>query len=235
MMRCPLESCVSRRFRVAIARISIVAFMSAALRAYADRGPTAEAEGGSTSTAAVALDEDTGPLCGKRVTIGGLLARPDLNGLVGSAIAFAAATGRYTVQINDEELALKPTNLQEVKRNDADATAFSSGTKVRIKGLAAKPELNGCGATVLEWNSEKERYAVKLDGSLKDMLLRTTNLERDKREAWTPAMHDPATTKHIAAEMERVVAENMKNANPFAAMGLDEEMIEQINSRKKER
>ena len=39
----------------------------------------------------------------------------------------------------------------------------------------------------------------------------------------------------IAAEMERVVAENMKNANPFAAMGLDEEMIEQINSRKKER
>lgn len=73
MMRCPLESCVSRRFRVAIARISIVAFMSAALRAYADRGPTAEAEGGSTSTAAVALDEDTGPLCGKRVTIGGLV------------------------------------------------------------------------------------------------------------------------------------------------------------------
>lgn len=73
---------------------------------------------------------------------------------------------------------------------------------MRIKGLAAKPELNGCGATVLEWNSEKERYAVKLDGSLKDMLLRTTNLERDKREAWTPAMHDPATTKHVSARSQ---------------------------------
>ncbi len=33
--------------------------------------------------------------------------------------------------------------------------------------------------------------------------------------------------------MERHVAENMKNANPFASMGLDEAAMEQINSRNK--
>ena len=47
--------------------------MSAALRAYAERETVQESGGGSTSAAAVALDEDNGPLCGKRVTIGGLV------------------------------------------------------------------------------------------------------------------------------------------------------------------
>ena len=118
--------------------------------------------------------------------------------------------------------------MQIKRRDEAD---FAPTTKVRLKGLTAKPELNGCGGTVLDWNEEKERYVVQIDGSLKEMLLRGANLERDKREAWTPAMHDPATTAHIQREFERYAQEQMANANPFASMGIDEKMMEKINNK----
>ena len=50
------------------------------------------------------------------------------------------------------------------------------------------------------------------------MLLRAANLERDRRERWVPEMHTAANLAHIAAEQERYVQEQWKNANPFAQM-----------------
>ena len=204
--------------------------MSAALRAYAEREAQRDPQGeGGSST--VASGSTTAPLVGARVLISGLLARPDLNGVVGEAIAFSPESGRYTVQVGGESLALRSKNLQVKRADEAD---FTPQTKVRIKGLTSKPELNECGGTVVEWNAEKERYVVRLDGSLKEMLFRGANLERDRREAWTPAMHDPATTAHIQREMQRVAEESMRNANPFAQMGIDDEMMQKINSRNQE-
>jgi hypothetical protein len=202
------------------------ALMSAALRAYAEREQAVQGGDGS---------EDAAPLSGKRVEMHGLLARPDLNGRTGDATQFSSESGRYTVVVEggSETVALKPANLRLVKRNDADATAFAPGTRVKLKGLAAKPELNGCGGTVEEWNEAKERYVVTMDGSLQNMLLRAGNLERNKLEAWSPAMHDPATAAHIRQEFERYAEEQMKNANPFASMGLDEKTMEQVNERSK--
>ena len=78
--------------------------------------------------------------------------------------------------------------------------------------------LNGCGATVVEWNDEKERFVIELDGSLQRMLLRAANLERDRRERWAPEMHTAANLAHINAEQERYIAEQAANANPFAQM-----------------
>ena len=206
--------------------------MSAALRAYAQREADTRGEAGGASTDGDA--SNSAPLVGKRVLISGLLSRPDLNGLIGEAIAFSSEKGRYTVSVNGEELALKASNLQVQKRNEADSTAFAPGVKVRIKGLSAKPQLNGCGGTVEAWNEEKERYVIKIDGSLQNMLLRAANLERDKREAWSPEMHDPATVAHINQEFERYAQEQMANANPFAQMGITEDVMEQINSRNRE-
>ena len=127
-------------------------------------------------------DIEAPPLIGKKVVVSGLLARPELNNLVGEATGFDATKGRYTVLVNAEVLSLKPANLTAQKCNDGDATAFAPWTRIRIKGLVAKPELNECGGSVVEWNPEKERYIVQLDGSLKTMLLRAQNLERDRRE-----------------------------------------------------
>lgn len=195
---------------------------SAALLAYAQR-----AAGGTDADA-----DTSAPLVGKRVLISGLLARPELNGLVGEPISYSSERSRYSVRIDGEIVALRSENLRLQPRDDAaDATAFGAGVKVLLKGLLAKPELNGCGGTIVEWNAEKGRYVVQLDGSLASMLLRASNLERSKRAAWTPAMHDPATSAHIREEFERYAQEQVKSANPFAQMGLDEQTVQQVNQR----
>lgn len=196
--------------------------MSAALRAYAQR----MASGNDSDT------DMNAPLVGKRVLITGLLARPELNGLVGEPLSYSCERGRYSVRVDGEIVAMRSENLRLQPRNsEADATAFGAGVKVLLKGLSAKPELNGHGGTVVQWNEEKGRYVVQMDGSLEKVLLRASNLERSTREAWAPAMHDPATTAHIREEYERYAQEHMKSANPFAQMGLDEQTMQQVNQR----
>ena len=132
--------------------------MSAALRAYAERQAQAEArpDGSNDDANGSSASEADAPLVGKRVLISGLLARPDLNGSVGEAVSFSAGNGRYTVNVNGEQIALRSANLAEKRSNASDATIFQPETRVRIHGLQAKPELNECGATVVEWNGEKD-------------------------------------------------------------------------------
>ena len=72
-----------------------------------------------------------------------LVARPDLNGKVGEAREFSFASGRYTVCVDGEQLALRPTNIQIEKRAEGESTTFAPDTRVRIKGLTAKPEVGG--------------------------------------------------------------------------------------------
>lgn len=200
--------------------------MSAALRAYAQRqaaeAAANDAGGLDQSAGGAGSSEDAGeveapPLVGKKVVISGLLARPDLNGLVGEATSFDASKGRYAVLINAEVLSLKPANLAMQKSNENDATAFAPSARVRIKGLVAKPELNECGGTVVEWNADKERYIVALDGSLKTMLLRAQNLERDRRErcmcararTLNPVCHAARRCEKEAAPRRLIVLEPM--------------------------
>ena len=206
--------------------------MSAALRAYADRqaAATAKTAGADSDVAADASAMDSSaaggsddtalaaPLVGKAVVLSGLLSRPDLNGKVGDALDFDISTGRYTVTVNGESLALRSSNLTVQRSAAGDSTAFAGGTRIRIKGLSAKPELNECGGKVLEWNAEKERFVVELDGSLRTILLRAQNLERDRRERWEPEMHTTENLAHIQQEMHRYIAEQNANANPFASM-----------------
>lgn len=208
--------------------------MSAALRAYAEREAAAAASDVNAADGSSMLETQQAPLTGRKVVISGLLARPDLNGKVGDAISFDEAKGRYTVRIGDEHIALKPTNLAQQRDAARDKDMFAPETRVRLKDLSSKPELNECGGTVKGWDAEKERFVVEIDGSLKTMLLRASNLERDKRERWAPEMPSAANLAHIQAETERYIAEQAKNANPFAQMGITEEVMEQVNSRNRE-
>lgn len=201
---------------------SQVETMSAALRAYADREASARNDttqhAAETAASANKFSDVDAPFVGKRVLIAGLMARPDLNGQTGEAVSFSSESARYGVQLpGGEQIALRATNLSIHRANANDAEAFSAGTRVKLKGLSAKPELNGCGATVVEWVEDKERFAVELDGSLQKMLLRAANLERDKRERWAPEMHSAANLAHIQAEQDRYVQEQSQQ-NPFSQM-----------------
>ena len=200
--------------------------MSAALRAYADREAATrtqqqqQQQGGAATSGQEPnnfADADA-PFIGKRVLIADLLARPDLNGKVGEAVSFSSASGRYTVRVNDEPIALRAANLSIAKASAKEADAFSPQTRVRIKDLKAKPEVNGCGGTIVEWNPEKERFVVEMDGSLQKMLFKAANLERDRKERWAPEMHTTANLAHIQQEQDRRMAEQAANANPLAAM-----------------
>ena len=201
--------------------------MSAALRAYADRQAAATPQAAAAESATGVQSREAGdsddtalaaPLIGKTVVLSGLLVRPDLNGKVGEALEFDTSTSRYTVIVNGETLALKSSNLAGQRDAAGDSTAFAGGTRIRIKGLSGKPELNECGGKVLEWNAEKERFVVELDGSLRTILLRAQNLEHDRRERWEPEMHTSENLAHIQQEMHRYIAEQNANANPFASM-----------------
>jgi len=60
-------------------------------------------------------------LVDQRVRIKGLQARPGLNGQCGMATAFDVASGRYTVQLEGEQmLKVKAANLEAVEREQAD-------------------------------------------------------------------------------------------------------------------
>ena len=161
------------------------------------------------------------PLNGKRVTLLGLKARPDLNGLVADVLSFNEESGRYTVSLvqSQEQLALKAGNLSVVvtKSNDGGAQ-FQIGVRITVKCLTSKPELNGHSGTITEWNEEKGRYGVQMDNvtdplkghSAPALLLRGDNLQLVKAE-WKPewrslegqAAIEQGFKEHVAEEWEK--------------------------------
>jgi len=140
----------------------------------------------SPSTAVATVPE------GSRVRIEGLQAAPEMNGRTGIICsAFNQESGRWTVQIDADgtnppcQLSIRPVNLKVIHTVSVDATrsplsfpAASStpqpataspaplqeGSRVRIEGLQAAPEMNGrtgvvCGAL----DQENGRWTVQID------------------------------------------------------------------------
>jgi len=124
-----------------------------------------------------------------RVRVKGLQARPDLNGCLGSVVEWDAGEGRWKVLMDDGSgKMLRASNLEECKAGaSADASAvpaaaatanissspddsargpFLPGQQVQVKGLQARPDLNGSKGTVVEWDSGEARWKVRMeDGS----------------------------------------------------------------------
>lgn len=63
-----------------------------------------------------------------------------------------------------------------IKAFPAKSVPLSPGDRVHIAGLQSKPALNGLEASVLGYNTTKERYEVLIDGALAPMFIKCPNL-----------------------------------------------------------
>eukprot|EP00964_Phaeocystis_antarctica_P013720 scaffold7530_cov74-Phaeocystis_antarctica.AAC.3 len=92
-----------------------------------------------------------------RVLLHGLKGRPELNGREGAVVSHDTTAQRFGVQLEGEEkpLALKPDNLQPL--------TLPIGARVRLTGLAARPELNGQDGIIESTVEAKERVVVLTD------------------------------------------------------------------------
>ena len=85
-----------------------------------------------------------------------------------------------------------------------------SGTRIRVHGLAARPEFNGQSGTAISWDGEKGRVGIKLDSGDK-LSLKPANLERLESDAAAP----PATSNRKAY----VAKEKSMFSNMFSKPG----------------
>ena len=75
-----------------------------------------------------------------------------------------------------------------------------AGTKIRVNGLAARPEFNGQTGVAVSWDGAKGRVGVKMDESGEKLSLKPANLEV------------------VAAAAEAVASEKAKQKNMFTSM-----------------
>jgi len=92
---------------------------------------------------------------GTNVQIKNLRSAPQHNGTFGEVLQFHRQKGRYVVRLQDEDqtLALKMENVQQVVRN------------VEIQGLESKPEFNGQKGILFDYNDAKARCYVRVGGA----------------------------------------------------------------------
>lgn len=117
---------------------------------------------------------------GTRVRVSGLTGAAHLNDKEGNIIGKDDASGRYTVNIDDEgEKNLKPENLtkasavakpkkEEELPSDLPAElreeGFKIGYQVRVGGLNGAKELNGQVAVIFGYDKDAGRYVLEFDG-----------------------------------------------------------------------
>ena len=91
-----------------------------------------------------------------------------------------------------------------------DAVAFAPSARVRVKGLVTKSELNGCVGSVVRWNPDKERYAIRLDGRSDSTIgVCAQNLEhhRDAEKQGPEVIETAQDSRHGAASDDGQMAE----------------------------
>mmetsp|Transcript_40730 Transcript_40730/g.67651 ORF Transcript_40730/g.67651 Transcript_40730/m.67651 type:complete len:261 (-) Transcript_40730:195-977(-) len=138
---------------------------------------------------------------GDQILIHGLAAKPELNGKMGLVQDWIEERGRYTVDIGSILIALRPKNIRKPPRDlktpvvgasvasaakvalATPAPQLVAGEAVRIVRLMSKRELNGQEGTVLDWDSSKCRFTVRVASGARYALKRR-NLVRSVR---TPA------------------------------------------------
>lgn len=90
---------------------------------------------------------------GTAVTFCGLHQSQEHNGRIGRVMGYDHSDGRYTVELEHPsgKLAVRPRNVVQMCR-------------IQIAGLENKPELNGRGAEIIQYDVAKKRYLVVLEG-----------------------------------------------------------------------
>jgi hypothetical protein len=164
------------------------------------------------------------PLIGKRVRISELKSRPDLNGTLADVLFFNEESSRYTVRLHtDEQIALRSTNLVTVRAahiDEATELTYPQGTRVKVRGLQGRAELNGQSGMVVSWDAEKGRLGVQVDGVVKPLALLAENVELLSNE-WKPDWRTAAGEAAIKEAEAEHIAKEWENAKggPFGNMG----------------
>lgn len=90
--------------------------------------------------------EAPGSLVGRVVFISGLKTRDDLNSAEGTALSYDAAASRYVVQVEREQVRLKPENLSTMPKGHTEQSVEGMqmlGDFVEICNMTVRTELNG--------------------------------------------------------------------------------------------
>ena len=132
-----------------------------------------------TDTAAAAAADSANPAstppprpapglkAGTRVELQGLKAKPELNGQKAAVKSFDASSGRYKVKLEDGRgpFSLKAQNLRPLPKPPAPPPPpkLEPGARVWVRGLTAKPELNGQRGVVEKYNAGSGRWTVALE------------------------------------------------------------------------
>ena len=98
----------------------------------------------------------------------------------------------------------------------AAAAAPLIGRRVRVEGLAARPELNGRCGEATAYDATRERYCVAVEGEPSPVLLRPDNLTAIGHTAAAAATPSPRTTGlHSATGYFRVTCPQKVIGFPF--------------------
>lgn len=108
-----------------------------------------------------------------RGTLVGLIAKPELNGMAAHVVGYDAAKDRYRVRLygsgtTERPLGIKPANI-----------ILDPGTAVVVEGLSGSPEWNGKLGVIKDFDEEKRRYQLQMEGRTKPLGVRA---ERCKLE-----------------------------------------------------
>lgn len=124
---------------------------------------------------------------GVAVSFVGVKTQPALNVQRGTLVEFVDTDGRWRVRMADGSCkSFRPANLTpssvddgraacSAKVEDSASPAISIGAIVRVRGLSAKPALNGKEGPVIEYDKEQDRWVVDIRDGQKRLL--ASNLE----------------------------------------------------------
>ncbi|CAE8656836.1 unnamed protein product [Polarella glacialis] len=193
--------------------------LSSASAVTASVPPPMSSSSPAVGSAAMPSGLGVGIEAGERVRVGGLKARPDLNGCLGTVVEWdqgearwkAEAAARSAVVSSDNFLMtqvlmddgsrrmLRSSNLElssasavtasvpppmsssspavgSAAMPSGPAASIAPGGRIRVGGLQARPDLNGCLGTVLNWDETEDRWKVRMDNGSGKMF-KSRNLE----------------------------------------------------------
>ncbi|CAE8596229.1 unnamed protein product, partial [Polarella glacialis] len=169
-----------------------------------------------SSPGRLVLQKDSGISPGMRVRIHGLMARPELNGTEGTVVEWDDGEERWKVRLDSGAgLMLKAANLESCNPTQSAPSSpgrlvlqkdsgISPGMRVRIRGLMARPELNGTEGTVAEWDDGEQRWKVRSDSGT-GLMLKAANLE-----SCNPLQSVPSSPERLVLQKDSGISPGMR-------------------------
>lgn len=93
-----------------------------------------------------------------------------------AASSSAGAAAEAAAAPTDSSVAREASQRQAPQNLPENAQVFKKGDRVQLRNLMSSPDLNGVFGTLEDFNSEKGRFVIRLEGTEKQMLFKPENL-----------------------------------------------------------